>query len=89
MESVWIFVGAYAKFPGGVFLKKEDAARYIERYKLSGTLSLYPMGEGIYDWAIRNNFFSPKNENQQSPAFIQTFSDASLEHYHYEDGIEE
>ena len=44
----------------------------------------YPLGEGIYDFAIRKAYFTPKKEYQFSPKFISKFSCASLEHYHYE-----
>ena len=30
--------------------------------------------------------FAPKRDDQRTPQFIQRFSSATQEHYHYEDG---
>jgi hypothetical protein len=43
-----------------------------------------PLDTGIYDWAIENGFFSPKRNEQKLGEFVQTFTSAYLEHYHYE-----
>ena len=52
-------------------------------------LTLYPLDTGVYEWAIENDIFTPKEEHQFNPSFIQRFTSASMEHYHFENGEEE
>jgi hypothetical protein len=86
IESVWVFNGQGGKFPGGVFVDKRDAERWIYDHKLTGVLTLYPLNEGIYEWAIKKGYFKPQKEKQMLANFIGAFSSASQEHYHYLDG---
>ena len=53
-------------------------------HRVNGCLTRYPLGEGIYDFAMRMEYFTPKKEYQFKSKFISKFSCASLEHYHYE-----
>lgn len=84
---MWIFK-SNGNFPAGVFSSKAKAAEAIAKYKLSGCLTLYPADTLVYDWCIDNDFFTPKNERQKTPKFIESFSSAYQEHYHYTDGEE-
>jgi hypothetical protein len=86
MNSVWIFNGDGGHFPSGVFTTRENAEAWIARHCLSGTLTRYPLDAGIYDWAVTQGFFTPRRDDQHTPQFIQRFSSASQEHFHYEDG---
>jgi len=52
----------------------------------SGVLIVYPIDEGVYDWALFNDFFNVKKQAQMEPSFIQQFTSANQEHYHYENG---
>ncbi len=85
-EEVWIFNGEGSRFPGGVFFEKDHAEAWIRVNKLTGVLTLYPLNEGTYDWAVRKNIFVPKNEKEKSPDFIGGFTSAGQEHYHYLNG---
>jgi hypothetical protein len=89
MEShVYVFNNPNkSKFPSAVFSTKENAEQWIKKNLLSGVLTKYPMDIGIYEWAIQNEFFIKKDNQDISPDFIAGFSSASQEHYHYEDGI--
>lgn len=90
MESfAWVFCGDKGRFPSGVFGSRADAEGWIARGRLTGTLTAYPIGFGVYDWAISNGFFVARREDQKSPSFVQNFTCASLEHYHYEEGRQE
>ena len=84
--SVWIFNGVNSRFPSGVFFDVQAAETWINKNRLTGILTNYPINESVYDRAIGNGFFSPKTEEQKSPEFIGKFSSASQEHFHYEDG---
>ena len=86
MDVVWVFCGPSAQFPSGVFSSKENAEEWIAKHSLTGTLTVYPIDTGVYDWAIQKGFFNPKEDKHRTPKFIQQFSSASQEHYHYEDG---
>ena len=86
MQTVWIFTGPKAQFPSGVFSERQLAERWILEHRLTGTLTAYPVDVGTYDWAVAAGHFNPKREDQRSAEFIQRFSSASQEHYHYESG---
>ena len=86
MQTVWIFTGPRAQFPSGVFTSREAAETWLSSHKLSGTLTAYPVDVGVYDWAVAGGHFAPNRDDQRSPEFIQRFSSATQEHYHYEDG---
>jgi len=88
MEFVFLFNSAgKSKFCGGVFTDKAIADKWIEKYKLTGVLTKYPVDVSAYDWAVANGLFSPKKEHEMEPHFIGGFSSAAQEHYHYEDGV--
>jgi hypothetical protein len=86
MDEVWIFNGEGCAFPAGVFTSKEDAETWIKANKLTGCLTKYPVGISLYDWAIAEGYWAPKDERHREPQFIQRFSSAHLEHNHYEAG---
>lgn len=83
-QYVWVFNGAKSSFPSGVFNSREKAEQWIAEYKLEGTLTLYPLDSSVYDFAIANGWFRPKSPHQSLPEFIQRFTSASQEHFHYE-----
>lgn len=84
--SVWVFCGNSATFPSAVFSKREHAEEWIAEYELSGTLTAYPVDRPAYDWAIETGSFEPKKPKHKTSEFIQRFSSASQEHYHYRKG---
>jgi hypothetical protein len=86
---VWVFNSGWKGFPSGVFTTRELAENWIAENHLSGTLTKYPLNLGVYHWAIQTGLFKPKAEYQHQARFIATFSSASQEHYHYEDGLGE
>lgn len=87
ISTVWIFSGAGSRFSSGAFVDKNAAMMWISKHKLSGVLTQYPLGQGVYDWAIENELFEIKKEHESSPEFIQKFTCAVQEHYHFEDGV--
>lgn len=86
LQKIYVFNGNNSTFPSGVFTEYELALSWIENHKLSGILNLYPLDVGLYDWAISNNFFIVKTENQKKSNFIERFTCASIEHFHFVDG---
>lgn len=86
MNVVFVFNGENARLPSGVFADYITAEKWISHYLLSGILTAYPVNVGVYDWAIDNNHFQVKHEQQATPNFIQKFSSAAMEHYHFENG---
>lgn len=85
-EFVYVFNGEKAALPAGIFTEFDLAKAWIEKNKLSGILNKYPINIGIYDWAVLNEFFVPKTTEQQEARFIEGFSCASIEHWHFEYG---
>jgi hypothetical protein len=83
---VWVFSGAKKHFPGGIFTSRPNAESWIAKNRLTGTLTLYPVDVGAYEWAIEKGIFRPKKPHESDPEFIGGFSSAGMEHYHYEDG---
>src|SRR5438477_8308871 len=69
MNEIWVFTGKRdlpsnnPTFPGGVFSSLELAEQWIERHQLSGTLTLYRLNTGAYDWALANGYFKPAPSN--------------------------
>jgi hypothetical protein len=83
---VWVFNGESSQFPSGIFSAKELAHEWICRNRLAGVLTAYPVDIGVYDWAVKNGFFKPKQGEHTSPRFVQQFTSVRQEHYHYEAG---
>ncbi len=88
METVWIFNGEKSLFPGAIFSSRERAEAWIARHGLSGTPTRYPIDEPIYEWTIARAYFKPAKDFQSSAKFIERFSSACQEHYHYESGAD-
>ena len=86
-KNIWVFNGANSRFPSGIFMEKELAEHWIKKHKLTGTLTLYPINKGVYDWAIEQGNFTPSKDHEYTSSFIQKFSSASQEHYHYSEGF--
>ncbi|MCZ2343189.1 MAG: hypothetical protein LC104_15555 [Bacteroidales bacterium] len=84
--GVWVFNGSGGAFPSTVFTTILLAENWIAEHKLSGTLTWYPLNIAVYDWTIRAKCFYPHEDHQKTPEFIQRFSSAHAEHYHYENG---
>lgn len=85
-QTVWVFNGSNSSFPSGIFTTRELAEAWIESHHLNGTLTEYPVDISAYDHAIEKNWFTPKSDGHQQPLFIQRFTSASQDHYHYEHG---
>jgi len=83
---VWIFSGAKKHFPGGVFTRRDVAESWITKNHFIGTLTLYPVDVGAYEWAFDKGLFHQRMPHESEPEFIGGFSDAGMEHYHYEEG---
>ena len=87
MDYVYIFTGANATFPAATFSSFSAAHQWIQQNQLTGVLNKMPLDISVYDWAIERDFFEPKNDHQKTPRFIQSFSCAAIEHWHYEKGV--
>lgn len=86
-EYVWIFNGPKGKFPGGVFSQLGIAEQWIRENHLTGMLTRYPLDVGSFDWAKDNGLVSEKLDGRADSDLIGSFSSASFEHYHYENGL--
>lgn len=86
MAGVWVFLGDGATHAAAVFSARERAEAWIARHGLSGILTLYPVDQPIHEWAIDRGSFTPKYLSHTEARFIQRFSSAYQEHYHYEAG---
>jgi hypothetical protein len=92
ITEVWVFTGArsspstLATFPGGVFSSIGLAENRIKLHSLSGTLTLYRVDAGAYDWALANGGFKPNKLHPYTPEFIGQFSGGD-HHHHYESGV--
>lgn len=86
VAEIWIFIGEGMAFPSGVFTTRAAAEAWISAHRLTGVLTRYPVDVGVWDWAVESGSFEPKREEHHTPRFIQSFSSAKQEHYHFEDG---
>lgn len=84
--TVWVFVAPQARFPSGVFHSAAQAEDWIAHHQLSGVLTEYPVGFGVYDWATSSGHFRPRPDKTIDAAFIGQFTSAAMTHHHYEDG---
>lgn len=84
MEGVWIFQGAGGRLASGVFTSQKQAEEFINLYRLTGILTWYPVGISVYDWAVHQHLFEPRKPEHYEASFIQRFTTASQEHYHYD-----
>ncbi|MDR0996220.1 MAG: hypothetical protein LBL69_00985 [Zoogloeaceae bacterium] len=85
-EYAWIFHGEKADLCTAVFSSLDRAEIWIRQYSVSGMLTRMPVNVSIYDWVISSGYFEPKKDCQTTSKFIQTFTSAYLEHYHYDNG---
>jgi hypothetical protein len=90
--DVWVFTAARSSpsdttpmFPGGVFSSLYTAEEWIKRHALSGTVTLYRLDVGAYDWAVANGHFKSSKPHHETSEFIGRFSGGDV-HHHYEDG---
>jgi hypothetical protein len=72
------------RFASGVFSSREKAEEWINKHQLTGVLTNYPLDTGVYEWALENDSFKVNREEKTQAKFIQHFSSASQEHYHYD-----
>lgn len=63
-----------------------DAESWMGEHGCSGILTQYPLDTGAYDWALDKGYFKPKKPEHYESPFIETFTDASQPHIHYENG---
>jgi len=84
--TLWVFSGAQRHFPGGIFSQRSLAEEWIASHRLTGTLTLYPLDIGAYEWAIHQDWFRPTKPHESEPQFVGGFTAAQQEHFHYEDG---
>lgn len=89
-NCIWLFI---ADVPSGAFTDKEEAEEWIIKNKLSGVLTAFPLGISCFDWSIENNALTIRaekiEEKKSDPKFIASCLPASLEHFHYRNGIKD
>src|SRR5215470_16016206 len=87
--TVWVFNGNTQNhkfaFPSGVFSTQANAEKWIAKHGLSGTLTMYRVDTGAYDWAIESGSFRPSKPHHTTPEFIGQFGGGDV-HSHYEGG---
>lgn len=86
-NTIFVFVAPQAVFPSGVFLEVAEAEEWISKYCLTGVLTEYPVGVGVFDWAVAAGKFVPKPNKAIDASFVGKFTTAAMSHYHYEDGV--
>ena len=87
MDYIWIFHGDGANFCSAVFMQRADAEFWINKNQFSGVLTKYPVNISVYDWAVQEQRFRPNKENPKTGSFVQNFTTASQEHFHYQNGV--
>lgn len=85
-QFVWVFSGPKGHFPGGVFTSVAIAEEWIRRNHLTGVLTKYPVDTGSFEWATQNGLVNEKLLANADSGFIGSFSSASFDHLHFEDG---
>lgn len=88
-RKVWVFQGANAKFPSGIFTQQSVAEEWIAANRFSGILTEYPVDISVFDLHATEGTFIPIDDSQCSREFRQSFTSATQPHFHYTDGIRE
>ena len=78
---VWVFHGDQAGFAAGVFASQAQALARAARHKVTGILTEYPVGEGCYDFNMRQGRFRPSKPHHGTAAHVACFS-PNLGHVH-------
>lgn len=86
-EWVWVFNGARASFPAGVFHSREEGEEAVRRNRLTGTITAYPVGWISFEWAKEHGFYSePISGRLPTSETIQKYVSERQDHFHYENG---
>jgi hypothetical protein len=85
-DAVWVFHGEGAQFACAVFRTKDAAVGWIGSQGVSGVLTAYPVDVSAYEWAVQQGFFKANTEEKRTPKFIERFTSASQEHFHFQTG---
>ncbi len=88
-HPIWVFHGTGAQFASGIFQSVGYAESWIRKWGLSGVLTVYPLDEGAFDWALRTGAVDMKPEtaekHRRDSTKHQTYA-WSPHHRHYEKG---
>lgn len=77
---VWVFQCKSAE--AGVFTEFRLAALWARQHKVSGLLTRFPLNQGIYDWAVENDYLTEKQIGHgREGLYLGTFK-----HFHFENG---
>ena len=91
LTDIWLFYGEGGRFVGGAFTRLDAAEAWIKRNQLTGVLTKTPVDVGVLDWAISTGThnMAPEvlDDKKIDPKFVGSFSSASQDHYHYENGL--
>lgn len=85
-EYIYVFIGEESNVPSGVFSSYDKGEKWIKDNLLNGSLNELPLDISVYQWAIDKEYFEPKKEYQKEARFIQRFTSASINHWHFENG---
>ena len=86
LESVWVFHGKEHGSRAECSLPRTTAWNGVERHRLTGILTEYPLGVGAYDDAVTRGPFKPSREHRGTPQHIARFSLGGTKHIHVVDG---
>ncbi|MGL6403794.1 DUF7710 domain-containing protein [Aeromonas hydrophila] len=59
----------------------------MSEYKLTGLITAYQPNNDTYNFIVEKNYFRPKNDSHSYSIFVGSFTSASQEHFHYENGV--
>ena len=85
VRGIYVFHGSGGKFASAVYESLDQATKSIAKLGMSGLLTWYPIGFTVYEYSTDMGFF--KGRSREDVKFIQRFTSASLEHYHFEGGV--
>ncbi len=90
MDEVWIFHASKSDYASGAFTTYELAASWIKENSLTGLLTSYPLDEGAFDWAMRNNVVGVRDSvlerGRKDPMWIGRYFPAARDSHHFIDG---
>jgi len=81
-DVVYVFTPEGGHYPAGIWSTASEAGTWIALHDAKGMLSKYEVGASAYDAAVSRGSFKPKRPDQETKAFITTFT-SPIDHWHH------
>lgn len=85
-QTVRIFHGDGVRYASAVFQTEPEALSWAKNQRVSGLLTEYPVGDGSFHIALKQQMFKPSKPHHGTPEHVASFSPGWTRHIHLIDG---